>query len=767
MHKTPRTKVLTAALWAALAAGPSALANAAAESSREGGLQLWMIEFAEPGLLEFQRNLRGAEFQRFDLQETRTQARKAELMASQAERKTQIETAARRPVEFQHHYLITHSGVAAWLSAEEAAAVRSLPGIASVEPDREYELATFNGPVFIGAGELWFGGPYLPNGIEARGQGLIAGVLDTGLVNNNHPSFRNDPSCGHGTVYPPKVISSVDCGATNTQGLCVGTNPVDTNGHGTHVAGIMAGNIIDTSVTPPPTLPTGTTFMSGVAPCASIRSYKVCPTSSCPGANIQAGMNHVLAHGDVDVMNFSISGGTNPWNDADRRKLDIVTAGTFVAASAGNTSTTITNPIGTVNHRGPWVLSVANSTHDFQANALLTATGANLNNIGMTRGSDSPNGTSLTDFPIRRFPGQNPDAEGCSATTPAFTPGFFNGSAALIRRGSCPFTEKINNAHAAGAELVIIFNNQTGAINMSTPGQAQIPAWAIEQTPGNALRDYVDANPTSAVFSLDLVAGDVLNASSLRGPTPAPLQNLTKPDITAPGTSIYAAHTSAGGYASLTGTSMSGPHAAGAALLVRELRRDWTVAEVRSALMMTASRPGRKPDVVTPWDWDDVGSGRVDLRHAPNAGLVMDEVFDNYLAANPALPNGDVRTLNLPSLRDMNCTPSCTFTRTLRNTLPGPSSWTATGVEITPGVDIEITPSSFSFAGTGVLPSMDSLFAAGFQEPEQIEEITLTITVRPQGDLTSAVAFGRVDLVEDDGRSPDLHLTVSIRGSGN
>ena len=72
-----------------------------------------------------------------------------------------------------------------------------------------------------------------------------------------------------------------------------------------------------------------------MAPCANTRSYKVCPTNSCPGADITAGMNSVLLHGDVDVMNFSISGGNNPWNDNDRRKLDLVDAGIVVSASAG------------------------------------------------------------------------------------------------------------------------------------------------------------------------------------------------------------------------------------------------------------------------------------------------------------------------------------------------------------------------------------------------------------------------------------------------
>ena len=46
-------------------------------------------------------------------------------------------------------------------------------------------------------------------------------------------------------------------------------------------------------------------------------------------------MNSVLLHGDVKVMNFSISGGNNPWNDNDRRKLDLVAAGVVVVRLRG------------------------------------------------------------------------------------------------------------------------------------------------------------------------------------------------------------------------------------------------------------------------------------------------------------------------------------------------------------------------------------------------------------------------------------------------
>ena len=230
--------------------------------------------------------------------------------------------------------------------------------------------------------------------------------------------------------------------------------------------------------------------------------------------------------------------------------------------------------MGEVNHRGPWVLTVAASTKDGETAGQLSAVGPgnpppNLQDISMDRGTASPVGDPLNDFPIRHFSQQDTTMEGCSAASPQFPPGFFNGSVALIHRGTCTFTEKITNAFNAGAAMVVIWNNTSAAFLMDTTGQPDVPAYSIsDQAIGDALAAFVDANPTTAIIDFDLISapGDVLADFSLRGPDPAPLQNLTKPHITGPGVNIYAGFPiSLGGYGLLSGTSMSSPHAAGSA----------------------------------------------------------------------------------------------------------------------------------------------------------------------------------------------------------
>ena len=712
----------------------------------------YMIGFAEKGMVQRQTRAPG---QRFQANTPQAQTLRTQIMSEQANHIQAMGRALGHGLNVSHYFLVTHSGIAARLTPEEAQTIRGLPGIKSVERERLYHVTTFRSPEFIGADQIW-DGTAVPGGSGTRGEGIIIAMLDTG-IDVDHPSFANDPDCGHGTTEPDKLLSALDCSSTDPSGLCNGPDPADHVEHGTHTSSTSGGNTVGTDATPPPFLQ-----ISGVAPCASIRAYKVCATNSCSDADINAGMDSVLIHGDCKVMNFSISGGTDPWIDNDRRKLDLVDADVLVAASAGNTGDGVPDPVGQVNHRGPWVLTVAASTKDqVLHDGLISASGPgspppDTQNIGLDKGSAAPDGTPLTDFPIRHFTGQNPDFEGCNSEPP-FPANFFDGAVALIRRGNCPFTEKITNAFNAGAELVVIRNNQPGTVLMDTTGQPNVPAYSCDQVPGDALAAFVDANPNTATVNFSLHGastsqGDVLADFSLRGPDPAPYQDIQKPDITGPGVLIYAAFPiDLGAYGTISGTSMSSPHNAGSAALVRAVHGDWTVEEVKSALMMTSFNGGTKEDGTTPWDADDVGTGRVDLTKAALAGLVMDETTQNFIDANPNT-GGDPKTLNIPSLRNMECTPNCTWTRTVRNTLTSATSWTATGTAITPGFTIDVQPSSFSFTG-------------GLGETQE-----LTITATPNTNLTSAVAFGEVVLAVDaNGPNgiviPNERITVAIEGS--
>ena len=97
--------------------------------------------------------------------------------------------------------------------------------------------------------------------------------------------------------------------------------------------------------------------------------------------------------------------------------------------------------------------------------------------------------------------------------------------------------------------------------------------------------------------------------------------NFIKPDVTAPGVQILAGHTPtpespsrqgpAGSYfQAIAGTSMSSPHVAGSAVLLKALHPTWTPGQIKSALMTTAVT-----DVVKE---DGIDAGRsVRLRRRP------------------------------------------------------------------------------------------------------------------------------------------------------
>lgn len=723
---------------------PMHATEAADSASQASTSATYIVRFAEPGLLHYTGGIAhyaatapGARGERrLDARSEDSVAYREYLADLQQQRLARFEGALQRSLQVRHRYDVSFNGLAIQLSEAEALSLRELPEVASIEKEEIYHLDTDSGPTLIGAPGVWSGAS-MPNGLPNRGENVVIGVLDGG-ANSDHPSFANDPACGFSAMVP-KQISAVDCGQVN----CVGGQPEDTGttGHGVHTSSTAGGNALTTPLTV-----VGVPLrynISGVAPCARIRHYKVCPTNSCPGADILAGIQAAITDA-VDVVNFSISGGSNPWSDNDRGFLDMVNADIFVSASAGNTSATITNPVGAVNHRGPWVMSVANSTHDrIEGNDIDIAGGPQ--NVPSQAGATPYNATVTAQVAVAAALGNE---LGCTAGG-GFPAGSMTGRIALISRGTCNFTEKSTNAQNAGAIGIVLYNNAGGPpISMAA---TSLPGAMMGNVSGIAVRDFLIANPSAQMTVTvptqrftDPNFADVLNTSSLRGPNNT--FDVTKPDITGPGTNIYAAVSDAGGQLGfLTGTSMSAPHVAGAGALVRAAHPTWTPQEVKSALQLTAKLEGLKDTGLAPWDADDVGNGRVAVGAAVRTGLVMNETFANFLAANPAT-GGQPRNLNLPSLRHTTCANSCTFTRTFRNTRTTPVTWNAIVNQAPPGTTISVDPPSFSFTGNLA----------------QTQTVTVTVTL---ANTISTTAFGHLIFRDAAASLPDARLSVAIRGT--
>ncbi|MFI4970193.1 MAG: S8 family serine peptidase [Lysobacterales bacterium] len=736
-----------------LQAAQSGVQTAAPDNA---AIRTYIITFVEDGLLNYGGGVNGmlatmpqaGGSRELDTGSSAARAYGDYLTAQREIHLNAIQNTLGRALAPSHSYSITLNGVAVELSASEAARVAALPGVTSVRAAKTEHLTLYHSPTFIGANTIW-DGTATPTQTPNRGNRIKIGDLDGG-TNSTNPMFANDPLCGFGPSTP-KLIAK-DC-STSSGGLCNGPNP-EANpgfGHGVHTSSTVAGDTIDNTVNPAPSLPNGVT-MSGVAPCAQIYHYKVCQTNSCAGADILAGIENAIAD-QVKVLNFSISGGTSPWNDNDRNFLDAVNANVFVAAAAGNLQTGETDPTGKVNHLGPWVMTVAASTQDEFLGPQLAVTGpgtppADITGIALNPGSTTvpANTTDMSGQQLRSYAANVP---ACTASG-GIPAGTFAGSIAVLQRGTCSFTEKITNATNAGAIMVIIANNVVGTINMDTTGAPATPAFSIDMGPGNDLIAFINTNPTSALgnyrkLAASSIQGDVLASFSYKGPTPSPLADLTKPDIAAPGVNIYAAvDPQSGNYAFMSGTSMATPHITGAAALVRSVHPAWTVQETKSALQMTATNAnGVAVDGVTPWVVDDVGSGRVDLTQAALAGLTMDETYAHFLAANPSGGSINVKALNVPELRNTVCTGNCTWTRTVKNQLATTGTWNVTSTTAT-NFAVTASPASFTLA------------------PGATQAITFTAT--PNASIT-AMSFGKVILTEAANQAPVQHITVAIKGT--
>src|ERR1019366_2751481 len=120
-------------------------------------------------------------------------------------------------------------------------------------------------------------------------------------------------------------------------------------------------------------------------------------------------------------------------------------------------------------------------------------------------------------------------------------------------------------------------------------------------------------------------------------------------------------------FQAIAGTSMSSPHIAGAAILLKAQHMTWTPGDIKSAIMTTATTKVVKEDLKTAADPFDMGSGRVDLSKAGDAQIVFDETAANMasLGENPLT----AINLNLPSVNMPTMPGTVRVTRTATNVM--------------------------------------------------------------------------------------------------
>lgn len=653
-----------------------------------------------PGLAAASTNVTGA--RKLDVEAPRSRVYLDYLNKRQSTFLDAVQKELGRKVEVRRQYLNALNGLALQLDASEAARLAALPGVAAIYPNRILELATDSTPQFLGATSIWDG--QTGAGVSTHGEGVIIGIIDTG-INQAHPSFADTDGDGYTHTNPfgsniykgycisnPSFCNSKLVGAYNF--YTTGASPTDIDGHGSHVAGTAAGNRHQAQFSVGAYSITET--VAGIAPRANLIAYKVC-NPGCPEYAILAAIDQAIADG-VDVVNYSISGDDDPWNDpVSLAFLNATQAGIFVSAAAGNAGP----GAGTLSNTAPWNATVAASYHERIFANELDVTGPGIVPDKLISLSALTGAVPILEDNVEGFIKYDPDnIDGCTS----FAPGYFTGSLALVMRGDCNFSDKVNFTASAGALAVIIFNNTFEPLfPMAGLDPTSIPAALITRADGEALLDWIDDHTTAtARLNKDVQAvhhpewGDLMASFSSRGPSQ---YEILSPDFTAPGVNILAPIHASGGvdarYTFYQGTSMASPHGAGAAALMIALHPDWLPSAVHSALSSTAVFDNtRREDGVTPAIPFDRGAGRLDLLAAADAGLVFDETHANFAAANPAI-GGDPKSLNLPGLVNRSCRGVCSWERTVRSVHATPSTYTASA--ITPsGMSITVTPDEFT-----------------------------------------------------------------------
>ncbi len=569
-----------------------------------------------------------------------------------------------------------YAGIAVEVDEGRFARLASLPGVKAVHRMTPFRPELATSVPLAGAPTAWMAASNL------TGEGFRIGIIDTG-IDYRHADFG-------GSGFPgPKVAGGVDLAGDAYDADSTDpakriphpdADPMDCNGHGTHVAGIAAGYGVKADGTRyagsygPETPFDSLRIGPGVAPGAKLYAIKV---FGCSGSSYltAAGIEWAVdPNGDgdfsdhLDVLNISIGAAyIAPDDPAEVAADNASRLGVLVARSAGNDgdATFISGARSSLA-----VVTAASLNLGWVVDAIRVVSPASLAGPKSATFSAAFAWDQMT-APVTAalaYPTSQPT--GC-APFDSTSSALLAGKIALLDypSGGCGSATRVGAAKSAGA-VGAVFAYASTPLDTILSGTSQIPAVLVDRATGDALRS---ASPSGVTVTL---SKDLRNAS--RVDNPANVDSLSsfsslgpsstgilKPDVTAPGQVIFSAAAQTGSQGvSNSGTSMASPHVAGALALLRQLHPTWSVSEIKAALLGTAghdlfTQPGQTPPSYSP---SRVGTGRIDLAAASAATVLA------YDADNPGLVHLSFGLLEVVG--------SLTATRTLRISNKGVGSVT-------------------------------------------------------------------------------------------
>jgi len=523
------------------------------------------------------------------------------------------------------------NGIKVRATRDQLASLAALPGVVGIKPVLIYKPVNAVSVPFIGAPVVWGGSPAF------HGEHIKLAILDTGAdythANLGGPgtvaafndAFANSTKPANPALFGPNapkvkggtdlVGDDYDASAVDAKGnpdLAKRTphpdpNPLDCNGHGSHVAGTAAGFGVKDD---------GTTFRGpydantpnvkfrigpGVAPLADVYAVRV---FGCVGSTdvVVEAIDWAVQHG-MQIISMSLGADFGPEDTADAEASEhAAEAGLIVVAAAGNAGQSVYflgSPAA-----GDKTLAAAamDSTATFPGATVTLNTGTKFT-AQNNNGAVFPSGS----LPIFVLPddsktGAEGVSLGCDETE--FDPAKITGKLVVALRGvragfACARVDRAIFGQRHGAAAVVLLNNGPGfgvfEGDIADPANGQIVKIPFIGVAGVSQTQLSgDARNLIAAASLTLTAVQIANPgfrlfASFTSGGPRNLDSFLKPDVTAPGVSILSTAIGTGNLGvRLSGTSMATPHVSGVAALALQSHPDWDADDVRLAIANTA-----------------------------------------------------------------------------------------------------------------------------------------------------------------------------------
>jgi uncharacterized repeat protein (TIGR01451 family) len=653
----------------------------------DGRIQV-MIELEDPSAaVVFAQAMQGALPSDKRAREVAGAASKAQVLRNQAAQEIVAKELTASSIDAREVFRVAKAMNAISVAIDPANLrnLQKIKGIKRVLPVYPEHPTSATSVQFLGTPNVWGNTTTPPLPMGANGTGIRVGIIDTG-IDYLHANFGGAGTLAAYNAEKAASTSYTTLGSFPTAKIVGGTdfagdaytggnvpvpdpNPMDCNGHGSHVSGTAAGFGVTSGGATfggpyDNTVPFGSLRINpGTAPKASLYALRVFGCGGSTGLTVQAidwamdpdGDSDLSDH--LDVINMSLGSDfgadNNPTSVASN---NAALAGVIVVISAGNAADTffIAGAPGVASRAIGTAASVdgGESFDSVRVNPSSPVAGSYLGG-GATFGP-APSGQTATS--VLAVDPTTPAAcgasanDGCCALTNAAA---MAGNICVVNRGTCSFKTKTLNCQNAGAIGVIMVNNAPGS---PPPGMADDPTIVTAITIPTVMVTLVDGTNIKANLPLNATllgqpGGDTLASFSSRGPRRiygSPLR--LKPDVAAPGLNITSTQTGVtcngvafpAGTGSgcivpnasgnipnsqlliISGTSMASPHMAGIMALLRELKPDWSVEELKALAMNYATHdvtlfPSATPPRFGP---SRIGAGRVDPSNAAVGDVV-------------------------------------------------------------------------------------------------------------------------------------------------